>query len=176
MKNDNPYKKILQERADKMVKNPTPSESIIYRRLMLIGERFVFQFIKGYYIADFLLVNKNIILEIDGSSHDDKQEYDAKRDNFFNQAGYRIIHIKNKDVETVNLNFSKSKKKKNKERFISLAQKVKMLKAQTKRQKLKALILPKPVKYNQSSNQANDDRFHKRHPKANLLLKRYMNN
>lgn len=138
------YSDLMERRAKRMRNNPTPCEKIMYNRLTSINEHFIFQFIKGNYIADFFLKRKNIILEIDGSSHDGKEDYDANRDAFFRRIGYKIIHIKNCDVETVNLNFLKNKFKKPK-RVLSLAQKVQVLKRQTKNQKLKPIFFDRSI-------------------------------
>jgi len=36
---------------------------------------------------------------VDGSSHDDKAEYDAERDAFLTGLGLSVIHIPDKDVK-----------------------------------------------------------------------------
>ena len=40
------------------------------------------------------------MVEIDGSSHNNKQEYDAKRDEFLESLGLTVIHIPVEDVMT----------------------------------------------------------------------------
>jgi very-short-patch-repair endonuclease len=40
------------------------------------------QKIIGNYIVDFFTSNKNVVIEVDGDSHDFKVEYDAKRDDY----------------------------------------------------------------------------------------------
>ena len=47
---------------------------------------------------DFYCSNCNEVIEIDGSSHDDKQEYDAARDSFLESLGLTVIHIPVVDV------------------------------------------------------------------------------
>ena len=55
------------------------------------------------YLRDFLLVEKNVALEIDGASHDKKVLEDIKRDMFFKKIGIKTIRIKNKDVSLKNI-------------------------------------------------------------------------
>lgn len=62
------------------------------------GFDFDRQKIIGNYIVDFFCSNRNIVLEIDGSSHDDKIEYYAERDAFLVGLGLTVIHIRAKDV------------------------------------------------------------------------------
>ena len=51
------------------------------------------------YIVDFYCSEKQVVIEIDGNSHDDKQEYDARRDVFLMDLGLQVIHILDKDVK-----------------------------------------------------------------------------
>lgn len=74
-----------------------------------IGETFEAQCLfydsktRKAYVLDFLLTDRNIAIEIDGSSHRDKIEYDAVRDVYFKSIGITTIRIKNKDVNINNL-------------------------------------------------------------------------
>ena len=56
------------------------------------------QKIIGNYIVDFYCVNCGVVIEIDGSSHDNKEEYDKERDNYLGKLGLQIIHIRDVDV------------------------------------------------------------------------------
>jgi type I restriction enzyme S subunit len=40
-----------------------------------------------------------VVVEIDGSSHDDKQEYDAQRDAYLEGLGLTVIHIDDRDIK-----------------------------------------------------------------------------
>src|SRR5690606_21530667 len=62
------------------------------------GFDFDRQKIIGNYIVDFYCTNCNVVIEIDGSSHDDKVEYDATRDAYLESLGLTVIHISAKDV------------------------------------------------------------------------------
>lgn len=79
---------------------PTRAEKIVMQWLEDKGIRFIFQ--KGFFtpfhrIVDFYFPKPHrIILEVDGSSHDGKEEKDYRRDVWYeNVRGYRIIRIQN---------------------------------------------------------------------------------
>ena len=57
------------------------------------------QVIIGHYIVDFLIPELGIVFEIDGSSHDEKQEYDAERNAFLEGLWLNVIHILDADVK-----------------------------------------------------------------------------
>jgi very-short-patch-repair endonuclease len=66
------------------------------------------QRIIGNYIVDFYIKTLGLIIEIDGSSHDEKIDYDKKRQTYFESLGltlYRIFDYEiKKDIENVLLN------------------------------------------------------------------------
>lgn len=51
------------------------------------------QRIIGNYIVDFYVKKLGLIIEIDGSSHDNKEKYDAERDAYFDSLGLKVYHI-----------------------------------------------------------------------------------
>ena len=57
------------------------------------------QKIIGNYIVDFYCAEKQFVIEIDGNSHDDKQEYDAIRDAFLLGLGLTVVHIADTNVK-----------------------------------------------------------------------------
>jgi type I site-specific restriction-modification system R (restriction) subunit len=62
------------------------------------GYDFDRQKIIGNYIVDFFCTNCNVVIEIDGSSHDNKQEYDSKRDAYLESLGLTVIRIPAQDI------------------------------------------------------------------------------
>ena len=48
----------------------------------------------GYYKLDFGHPDALVAIEIDGSSHRDKKEQDARRDDFLRSLGWKVIRIK----------------------------------------------------------------------------------
>lgn len=91
-------KYILQERALNMRINPTKSERAFRDRLELKGINYRTQVVIGKYIADFVI--GKTIYEIDGSSHDGKEVYDTIRDADLRMLGYKVVHIRNSEVQT----------------------------------------------------------------------------
>ncbi len=78
------------------------SEVIIWKLLKdkkLYGLKFSRQVRIGNYIADFYCKERKVIIEIDGWSHNDKYEYDTKRDKFMAYNGITVIHIDDVDVK-----------------------------------------------------------------------------
>ena len=62
------------------------------------GYDFDRQKIIGNYIVDFYCVDCDVVIEIDGSSHNDKGEYDQERENFLEGLGLTVIHVSASDV------------------------------------------------------------------------------
>ena len=52
----------------------------------------------GNYIVDFYIKQLALVIEIDGSSHDTKIEYDKQRENYLMSLGLNIYRIKVKDI------------------------------------------------------------------------------
>ena len=94
----NPFAKA--ERAVWMRNNPTPSEAAYKALLEKHGIKFLFQPLVMGFIPDFQIIDKRIIVEIDGSYHDktEQSEYDAGRDEIFRRAGWRVLRVKNDDA------------------------------------------------------------------------------
>jgi len=53
-----------------------------------------------FYIVDFLIPNKWLIVEMDGKYHNNQKEYDNKRDDYLKNKGFNILRFKNEDVFT----------------------------------------------------------------------------
>ena len=54
------------------------------------------------YIVDFLVWTQHwpgdLVVEVDGESHDNHNEYDATRDRYLEGRGYRVMHFTNRMV------------------------------------------------------------------------------
>lgn len=57
------------------------------------------QVVCGPYIADFVGLDRNFILEIDGPFHAQQRAYDQKRDAFFRAVGFVVIRIENDSLD-----------------------------------------------------------------------------
>ena len=96
-----PYNPKLKDRAKSLRKAGNLSEIIFWNEVKngkFIGFDFDRQKIVGNYIVDFYCSNNNVVIEIDGSSHNSKQDYDAKRDAYLLGLGLKVIHIQDKEV------------------------------------------------------------------------------
>lgn len=60
--------------------------------------KFRRQFPVGKFIVDFCCIEKMLVIEIDGGSHVDKEEYDQKRTNFLEGQGFHVIRFSNRMV------------------------------------------------------------------------------
>jgi very-short-patch-repair endonuclease len=97
-----PYNSSLKERARELRKAGNLSEVLFWNKVknkQFKGYDFDRQKIVGNYIVDFFCTNCNVVIEIDGSSHDNKQEYDAARDAFLQSVGLTVIHIPDIDIK-----------------------------------------------------------------------------
>ena len=95
------YSELAQNRAKELRDNATLPEQILWqylRKSQFMGLKFRRQQPVGSYIADFACFYPKIIIELDGSQHIDNKEYDNKRDDFFKNAGFKVIRIFNNDI------------------------------------------------------------------------------
>ena len=83
-------------------KNPTPAEDIMWQNLRnkKQGVNFRRQHSIGEFIVDFVCLQENLIIEIDGSIHDiqEQKEYDEMRTEYLKIFGFRIIRFSNDEV------------------------------------------------------------------------------
>jgi very-short-patch-repair endonuclease len=96
-----PFNPDLKQRAKELRQAGNLSEVLFWNQVkkgQFKGFDFDRQKVIGNYIVDFYCSNCNVVIEIDGSSHDDKLEYDKKRDEYLEGLGLTVIHI---DVQEV---------------------------------------------------------------------------
>ena len=62
------------------------------------------QRIIGNYIVDFYVKTLGLVVEIDGSSHDDNVVYDTKRQTYLENIGLKVYRVQDIDVK-INLTF-----------------------------------------------------------------------
>src|SRR5690554_2043011 len=96
-----PYNPALKERAKELRQAGNLSEVLFWNQVknkQFKGLDFDRQKIIGNYIVDFYCSNCQVVIEIDGSSHDDKVEYDANRDQYLEELGLKVIHIPVNDI------------------------------------------------------------------------------
>jgi leucyl-tRNA synthetase len=96
--NNNAY--LLLENAKDMRSNPTPAEDALWQQLKgkQIGAKFRRQHPIDNFIADFVCLDKKLIIEVDGKIHENQKEADQQRTDALNNLGYLVIRFKNEEV------------------------------------------------------------------------------
>jgi len=97
------YYSRLKEYAQKNRNHPTEAESLLWSVLSgkgLDGVKFRRQHIIGQYIADFVCLDKGVVVELDGHHHSLPPfcEDDAVRTEYLNKEGYYVIRFTNEQV------------------------------------------------------------------------------
>ena len=93
------------ERRKELRKSLTPQELKLwfYLKEKKLGVKFRRQHGIGPYITDFYCKEKNLVIELDGSSHADEKEYDNERDGYMKTMGIKVLRFWNSEIER-NLN------------------------------------------------------------------------
>jgi very-short-patch-repair endonuclease len=90
--------------AKHLRKRMTSGEALLWQKLRdyrLDGYKFRRQVPLGPYIADFLCVEKKLIIEIDGASHGfpEAQRHDQVRSEYFQAQHFTVIRFRNDHVQ-----------------------------------------------------------------------------
>lgn len=96
-----PYNPALLNRAKKLRKAGILSEVVFWRQVRnksFFEIDFDRQRIIGNYIVDFYVKSLGLIIEIDGSSHNDKDIYDEIRATYLSSLGLKIHRISERRV------------------------------------------------------------------------------
>ncbi len=95
------YLDSLRKLARTNRKSPTEAESLIWKMVLKnrnMGYLFLRQKPIGKFILDFYCSKLLLAIEIDGNSHNKKDNYDKSRDLYFEQRKIRTIRFKNEEV------------------------------------------------------------------------------
>jgi very-short-patch-repair endonuclease len=94
------FPQTLVSRARAMRKEMPLAEVLLWNRLRgdQLGVRFRRQHRVGPYIADFFAHAVKLVVEADGDSHAEREEYDGKRTYWMNRKGLRVLRFTNEDV------------------------------------------------------------------------------
>jgi very-short-patch-repair endonuclease len=107
--------KTIKKHARELRRNVTDSEKELWEQLRnrrLSGYKFLRQHpiiykadYKGlnYFIADFYCDSKKTVIELDGSIHDEKEEYDQFRDEEMKLLGLHVLRLKNEELSEMNI-------------------------------------------------------------------------
>ena len=92
---------ILLERARAMRHEAAPAEQKLWQFLrdrQLGGFKFRRQHPTPPFVADFYCHQSQLVVELDGDSHSDRDAYDASRTKRLERDGLRVIRFVNEDV------------------------------------------------------------------------------
>lgn len=99
-----PRDQLLIERAKGMRREPSPFENKLWLALRagrLGGAKFRRQNVVGPYIVDFACrMPRMLVIEVDGDTHGSTAERDARRTQYLEGRGYRVLRFTNTDVRT----------------------------------------------------------------------------
>ena len=90
----------LRALAKVMRSAPTEAEHklwLLLRDRRFAGYKFRRQLPVGQYIADFVCLSANLIIEADGSQHAEST-YDTTRDAYLRVQGFRLLRLWNHDI------------------------------------------------------------------------------
>jgi very-short-patch-repair endonuclease len=98
------YNKSLQPFANKLRKEMTKAEACLWKYVLRAGQ------MKGYsfrrqrpvlkYIADFMCKEIQLVIEVDGITHDTKQAQDRRKTEELEQAGFLVLRFTDEEVLT----------------------------------------------------------------------------
>jgi len=91
-----PYKHNLIEKARQLRNNATFSERLLWKHLkgkQIAGYDFDRQKPIENYIVDFFCNELMLVIEVDGITHNDKLNYDLKRQNDLKKLGLKILRF-----------------------------------------------------------------------------------
>jgi len=93
-------KSMLRQRAKNLRKQSTETERHLWYNLRAnrLGVKFKRQVLIGTYIVDFVCLQKQLIIELDGSQHFDNQKYDMERTAWLNARGFKVLRFWNNEV------------------------------------------------------------------------------
>jgi very-short-patch-repair endonuclease len=96
-----PYNPKLKEFAKELRKNSTLSEVLLWLKIKgkVMGVEFHRQVPIDNFIVDFYCHELMLAIEIDGSSHDEKQDYDQNRQLILENLGVKFIRFSDIDVK-----------------------------------------------------------------------------
>ncbi len=96
-----PYNPKLKEYARQLRNNSTLSEVLLWQRIKgkAYGVEFHRQVPLHEFIVDFYCHELQLAIEIDGNSHDNKYDYDCKRQNILENLGVHFIRFTDIEVK-----------------------------------------------------------------------------
>ncbi|MGI9371861.1 MAG: endonuclease domain-containing protein, partial [Hyphomicrobiales bacterium] len=90
-----------QQHAKVLRHHQTDAEGLLWyylRKKQLGGYKFRRQKPIGNYIVDFACMSSKVVVERDGGQHADNQIYDQQRDQYLQDAGFKVLRFWNNEV------------------------------------------------------------------------------
>ncbi len=99
---DKKYWKYLKEFSRDNRKNQTEEECILWEELRnsKLGYKIRRQHAIDAYIADFVCLDKRVVIEVDGEYHKDNKEFDDARTVVLNAEDFQVIRFTNEEVKS----------------------------------------------------------------------------
>ena len=88
-------------KARRLRRDSTNVERLLWKHLrnrQLVGFKFRRQSPIGPYIVDFECFAAKLVIELDGSQHQNQVNYDGERTQYLEMSGYRVLRFWNNDV------------------------------------------------------------------------------
>jgi very-short-patch-repair endonuclease len=85
-------------------RTPTKAEAAMETLLKEVGVRYIpqkgfFKDLNTFFIVDFYLPRPHkLVIEVDGKYHEDRRDYDTRRDEYLKSRGFRVLRIKNEEI------------------------------------------------------------------------------
>jgi leucyl-tRNA synthetase len=98
---DKKYWKYLKDFSKENRQNQTEEEVILWEEVRngKLGHKIRRQHAIGVFIADFVCLDKRLVIEVDGGYHLDNKELDEARTEFLNEVGFEVIRFTNDEVK-----------------------------------------------------------------------------
>ncbi len=93
--------KLLKEFARANRKKPTDAEDVLWQAIRgkkLLGVKFRRQHAIQEFIVDFVSIEAQLVIEVDGEIHTEQREYDAIRTEYLNANGFTVVRFTNDEV------------------------------------------------------------------------------
>ena len=90
-----------KEKRRELRKNQTLAEKTLWmslRKKQINGIRFLRQYSVNHFVIDFYSPSIKLAIEVDGSSHIGKEEYDKERQNYIESFNIKVIRFTNEQV------------------------------------------------------------------------------
>ena len=92
---------MLKTYAKELRKNQTDAERHLWTHLRnraFLNYKFRRQYWIEKYIVDFVCLEKQLVIELDGSQHQTQKSYDEKRTHFLESKGFRVVRFWDNEV------------------------------------------------------------------------------